>query len=83
MTYLVECYSPGDPVRLADAVLAEGFDGAEVRCVGCLAVPADDAGLFVFESRSLPELERGLTALGLEYERIVEVIRCCRSESRG
>jgi len=79
--YLVECYLPAvGNGRLADlaararaAARELQSEGADVRCLRAISVPADEACLLLYEGASIEQIREATARARIEIERIVEI----------
>jgi hypothetical protein len=83
MTYLVECFWPGvsqEQLVLAgaqarQAALQLSADGAAVRYLGAILVPADEVVFYLFESASAEFVRAANERAAIPFERIVESVQ--------
>lgn len=89
-TFLVEHYWPGVTVatfetateRVGAAVAALTREGATIRMLHSIVVPADEAAFCAFDAASAALVEEAYARVGVQFERLVETIELPGSQAR-
>ena len=64
---------------LAQAASLMTRQGRMVRLTGCIFVPEDEIGLYLFQAQSADAVRDAAASCGVRFERVVEAVSGCQS----